>query len=138
MRQPNYFWLEAVSKPCVISCIMERRSRSTARPMGQPARSSADARGRSFPEMPASLAFRAGGDSRTLSPERKGPFPKTSPHHSMNKSGSYNVYTQGAPPPIPPPLQHAASAITLGAGLNPVPPPRAPVNNLRKQQVRYN
>merc|ERR1712051_884882 len=94
---------------------------------------------------------RVGGDSRTLSPERKPPhnygFPKTSPHHSMSKSGSYNVYTHGQPPPIPPAphgglLSHAASAIALGVngtsvgdprgnnpGQNPVPPPRAPVSN---------
>merc|ERR1719192_1967055 len=53
----------------------------------------------------------------------------------MNKSGSYNVYTHGQPPPIPPPhgLSHAASAIALGVnGTNPVPtPPRAPVSSQR-------
>lgn len=98
--------------------------------------------GRHFPE---NLVHRVGGDSRTLSPERKPPhnygFPKTSPHHSMNKSGSYNVYTHGQPPPIPPPhgLTHAASAIALGVNgtnSNPVPPPRAPINNQQQQQNR--
>ena len=144
---------------------MERRSRSTTRnrPSGthngelsshshqNSVNLSRDARhtsiGRSFPEIPtnSSLLQRVGGDSRTLSPERKSHnygFPKTSPHHSMSKSGSYNVYTHGQPPPIPPPpqgaphgghnLNHSASAIVLGVNgttSNPVPPPRAPVNS---------
>ena len=140
---------------------MERRSRSTTRhrqnqelSQHQPQQQTSlnrDSRhssiGRSFPEIPtnSSLLHRVGGDSRTLSPERKSyGFPKTSPHHSMNKSGSYNVYTHGQPPPIPPPhgLTHAASAIALGVNgtsNNPlVPPPRAPVtpaksNNTSKQ-----
>ena len=119
---------------------MDRRSRSTTRNRntGEPL-SLRDHRntsiGRSFPEIPtnSSLLHRVGGDSRTLSPERKHyGFPKTSPHHSMNKSGSYNVYTQGAPPPIPPPLGHAASSMGLSNGTtpnNPVPPPRAPVTS---------
>ena len=124
---------------------MDRRSRSTTRNRnnGEPL-SLRDQRntnmGRSFPEIPinSSLINRMGGDSRTLSPERKHyGFPKTSPHHSMNKSGSYNVYTQGAPPPIPPPsLNHASSTIGLINGNgghapngNPVPPPRAPVSS---------
>ena len=128
---------------------MERRSRSTTRKqnieLSQLSNNTLNrddrhtSIGRSFPELPHSLAHRPGGDSRTLSPERKPPhnygFPKTSPHHSMNKSGSYNVYTHGQPPPIPPPhgLSHAASAIALGVnGTNPVPtPPRAPVSSQR-------
>ena len=129
---------------------MERRSRSTTRNRHSGIELSAhnstlsrDSRhsstGRSFPEFPtnSSLLHRVGGDSRTLSPERKPHnygFPKTSPHHSMSKSGSYNVYTHGQPPPIPPPhgLTHAASAIALGVNgtnSNPVPPPRAPINS---------
>ena len=136
---------------------MERRSRSTTRNRQAAVELSASLNrnsttGRSFPEIPtnSSLLQRVGGDSRTLSPERKPPhnygFPKTSPHHSMSKSGSYNVYTHGQPPPIPPAphgglLSHAASAIALGVngtsvgdprgnpGQNPVPPPRAPVSN---------
>ena len=148
---------------------MERRSRSTTRHRNNngggggeqlttsanvpPSSLNRDSRhssiGRSFPEIPisnSSLLHRVGGDSRTLSPERKPHygFPKTSPHHSMNKSGSYNVYTHGQPPPIPPPhgLTHAASAIALGVNgaNNPVPPPRAPVannnNNHRNNKVR--
>jgi hypothetical protein len=137
---------------------MERRSRSTTRnrqnaaelsvaATQQPLLLSRDARhasiGRSFPEIPtnSSLLQRVGGDSRTLSPERKPHygFPKTSPHHTMNKSGSYNVHTHGQPPPIPPPpipppshgLTHAASAMNGGTppsiSNNPVPPPRAPI-----------
>ena len=106
--------------------------------------------GRSFPEIPtnSSLLQRVGGDSRTLSPERKPHnygFPKTSPHHSMSKSGSYNVYTHGQPPPIPPlpphGLSHAASAIALGVngtGSNPVPPPRAPINGGQGGHSRNN
>ena len=139
---------------------MERRSRSTTRHRQNQELSqqqtkqtslNRDSRhssiGRSFPEIPtnSSLLHRVGGDSRTLSPERKSyGFPKTSPHHSMNKSGSYNVYTHGQPPPIPPPhgLTHAASAIALGVNgtsSNPIaPPPRAPVtpakNNNSKLQ----
>merc|ERR1711894_166275 len=107
---------------------MERRSRSTTRKqnieLSQLSNNTLSRDiGRSFPELPHSLAHRPGGDSRTLSPERKPPhnygFPKTSPHHSMSKSGSYNVYTHGQPPPIPPAphgglLSHAASAIALG------------------------
>lgn len=150
---------------------MERRSRSTTRHRQQQQQNqelsqshqsqpnlNRDSRhssiGRSFPEIPtnSSLLHRVGGDSRTLSPERKSyGFPKTSPHHSMNKSGSYNVYTHGQPPPIPPPpshgLSHAASAIALGVNgtsNNPiVPPPRAPVttppsktSNNNNKQVR--
>ena len=128
---------------------MERRSRSTSRKNGDLSLNTLnrEARhasiGRSFPELPNSLVHRGGGDSRTLSPERKPHhygFPKTSPHHSMNKSGSYNVYTQGQPPPIPPPhgLSHAASAIALGInGTNPVPtPPRAPIPAQRPPKVR--
>ena len=144
---------------------MERRSRSTTRhrqqqqqqnqELSQQPSLNRDSRhssiGRSFPEIPtnSSLLHRVGGDSRTLSPERKSyGFPKTSPHHSMNKSGSYNVYTHGQPPPIPPPhgLTHAASAIALGVNgtsNNPIaPPPRAPVTtspsktNNNNKQVR--
>lgn len=136
---------------------MERRSRSTTRKQHHElsasltnghslsrdmtrhaSLASAGPGGRHFPE---NLVHRVGGDSRTLSPERKPHnygFPKTSPHHSMNKSGSYNVYTHGQPPPIPPPhgLTHAASAIALGVNgtnSNPVPPPRAPINNQQQQ-----
>lgn len=136
--------------------IMERRSRSTTRNRQQAELSASlsrnSATGRSFPEIPtnSSLLQRVGGDSRTLSPERKPPhnysFPKTSPHHSMSKSGSYNVYTHGQPPPIPPAphggLSHAASAIALGvngaSGSNPVPPPRAPVSNPPNNQNNKN
>ena len=124
---------------------MERRSRSSTRNRQAELSASLNRNsvtGRSFPEIPtnSSLIQRVGGDSRTLSPERKPPhnygFPKTSPHHSMSKSGSYNVYTHGQPPPIPPAphggLSHAASAIALGVNgqNNPIqPPPRAPVSN---------
>ena len=84
---------------------MERRSRSTSRKNSEfsttpNTRHSSIGRTNFPPEINQSLLHRVGGDSRTLSPERKPHnygFPKTSPHHSMNKSGSYNVYTHGQP-----------------------------------------
>ena len=74
---------------------------------------------------PSSLHNRPGGDSRTLSPDRRNSstsFPKTSPHH--NKSGSYNHYTQ-------PPLTLPGIALGVNGKTNPPAPlpPRAPVQS---------
>lgn len=95
----------------------------------------------------SSLHSRPGGDSRTLSPERK-PMPKTSPYHSSlmamsaNKSGSYNGYLQGPPPPplVPPPnASSISSASTIAMGVSgtqysqPQPPPRAPISTSTPQ-----
>ena len=99
----------------------------------------------------SSLHSRPGGDSRTLSPDRR-PMPKTSPYHSSmmttNKSGSYNGYTQPPPPPLVPPPNSSSisSASTIAMGVSsshyngtgqnyPAPPPRAPVSTSTPQMT---
>lgn len=90
------------------------------------------------------LHNRPGGDSRTLSPDRR-PMPKTSPYHSsMLKSGSYNGYTHPPPPPLVPPPNSSSisSASTIAMGSShyngtsyPQPPPRAPVSTSTPQST---
>jgi hypothetical protein len=97
------------------------------------------------------LHARPGGDSRTLSPDRR-PMPKTSPYHSSmmttNKSGSYNGYTHPPPPPLVPPPNSSSisSASTIAMGVSsshynssgqnyPAPPPRAPVSTSTPQST---
>ena len=109
---------------------MERRSRSTNRRADQ-----SSSRHASLGRLPTdptdaklngyhhSLLNRPGGDSRTLSPDRRNStsFPKTSPHH--NKAGSYNQYTH-------PPLTLPTSiALGVNGTKQPAPPPRAPVQS---------
>ena len=96
------------------------------------------------------LHTRPGGDSRTLSPDRRPLMPKTSPYHSSmmsaNKSGSYNGYTHPPPPPLVPPPNSSSvsSASTIAMGVSsshyngtgqnyPAPPPRAPVSTSTPQ-----
>ena len=100
----------------------------------------------------SSLHSRPGGDSRTLSPDRRPPMPKTSPYHSSmmttNKSGSYNGYTHPPPPPLVPPPNSSSisSASTIAMGVSsshyngtgqnyPAPPPRAPVSTSTPQMT---
>ena len=98
----------------------------------------------------SSLHARPGGDSRTLSPDRR-PMPKTSPYHSSmlasSKSGSYNGYTHPPPPPLVPPPNSSsissASTIAMGSTNHyngtsqnyPQPPPRAPVSTSTPQST---
>lgn len=98
----------------------------------------------------SSLHSRPGGDSRTLSPDRR-PMPKTSPYHSSmlasTKSGSYNGYTHPPPPPLVPPPNSSsissASTIAMGSTNHyngtsqnyPQPPPRAPVSTSTPQST---
>ena len=105
------------------------------------------------------LHNRPGGDSRTLSPDRRnngsGPggrdFPKTSPH--AHKSGSYNQYTHPPPPPLTLPPSTTSSHVALGingttAHTNnnnhvigkssyqlPAPPPRVPMSTSTPQNT---
>ena len=104
------------------------------------------------------LHNRPGGDSRTLSPDRRNNgsgtggrnFPKTSPH--AHKSGSYNQYTHPPPPPLTLPPSTTSSHVALGingttAHTNnnhvigkssyqlPAPPPRAPMSTSTPQNT---
>ena len=118
---------------------MERRSRSQNRRSSDQNRHTSLGRDNlgptqkplAFPS--SSLHSRPGGDSRTLSPDRRNSngttFPKTSPHH--NKAGSYNHYTQ---PPLTLPTSIAlginGSTRTINNNNPPAPlPPRVPVSS---------
>ena len=118
---------------------MERRSRSQNRRSSDQNRHASLGRDNlgptqkplAFPS--SSLHSRPGGDSRTLSPDRRNSngttFPKTSPHH--NKAGSYNHYTQ---PPLTLPTSIAlginGSTRTINNNNPPAPlPPRVPVSS---------
>ena len=106
------------------------------------------------------LHNRPGGDSRTLSPDRRNngsgtggrDFPKTSPH--AHKSGSYNQYTHPPPPPLTLPPSTTSSHVALGingttAHTNnnnnhvigkssyqlPAPPPRVPMSTSTPQNT---
>ena len=104
------------------------------------------------------LHSRPGGDSRTLSPDRRNngsgnggrDFPKTSPH--AHKSGSYNQYTHPPPPPLTLPPSTISSHVALGINGTtvhtnsnhvigkasyqlPAPPPRAPMSTSTPQNT---
>ena len=108
----------------------------------------------------SSLHNRPGGDSRTLSPDRRNAgagnggrdFPKTSPH--AHKSGSYNQYTHPPPPPLTLPPTTTSSHVALGINGTtahttnnnnhvigkssyqlPPPPPRAPISTSTPQNT---